>query len=840
MLSVAPISITSPPIAPTTTTLSSEEDAVRTTTLSPSSVLPTSTPSPEAEPRAAVLSDSSGAAPSYVDQNRNQHQQPQQQQQQPQQKQQQQHLQPAVVMDAAVALGTPPTSAARAHPSGGAPPHIHAPPEGETPRQQHSPERQQEPEQQHQQQEQQHQQQHKADGDEEYEDKGTAEDRSSQRAAAASSCAGGVGERGGASVAATGTAAAGATVLQGEVEEEEETEVGDTGGISPPHSPSIRNGPNSGSGPCVTSVESTKRQPAVQEPEQQREQVRSQQAVARSDFAQSNCTTAQKADVTALHIRSSDEGLLPSTKNPQLIGIVQTEPLGRDWVLIPESTPLKPTASDSKAAVKPKKSTTVSSKSHTTRPVAVASPIIESAAAASSPLVSAAITSKPPDVNVDGQTFCRCCCPKESVMREKYDSTHAHKSKLVEYWCRNYFLLPNARESLRELAFTRGGFVTCPLRKEAWSLLLGVDNHHVLAHQKSFERETYDPEIEKDVSRALHNPHLRYQRDHKVQELRAMLNALTESPLHVSYFQGCHDVASTFLLVSGIQIGYAQLEQAFSKILRVLSEPLQEIMSLMQYLPYVLRCGDLEVAQFVEKNYKSPPHFLMEWFLTLFYRMSDDITIVSRFYDVILASDTSMILFLCASIIIQVKRKLLRVRPKTEDIHHFLSKETNLILNLEVEEAGEPKLEMIIKRAIQMYRSCPFYTDQSHWQPLLPILKPPAPKTRRERVQQWVEQSSMMATMIPLHHPYLCSNCVQHRACPLQEWAVLKQHRLLQQGQASRRPSAQHNYLKTVNTWEEGGLAPPESCPDCCNVTCYECLLCNCVHCVQCLQQQQH
>ncbi|KAH3767643.1 threonine dehydrogenase [Pelomyxa schiedti] len=271
----------------------------------------------------------------------------------------------------------------------------------------------------------------------------------------------------------------------------------------------------------------------------------------------------------------------------------------------------------------------------------------------------------------------------------------------------SYLSQPKALPALRALALTKGGFVSCQIRKLAWSRLLYIDRYNLTNYNKAsrFDHPFVD-QIQKDVDRALWNPAIHKSRTTKVVELSSMLNTILTKHQDLHYFQGYHDIATVFLLVCGPKLGMALLETLSTTKLRAwLSPTLQPIQSMLELLPVVLRHADPQVADFIE-HAETPPYFALEWMLTWFSHTYDSISVLSRIFDVFIASDSTMPLYMCASFVIQLRERLLKTDCDRWIVHNFFTT-SGKILQLDQEPFSHPILEEIISRAVEIHTALP-------------------------------------------------------------------------------------------------------------------------------------
>ena len=142
---------------------------------------------------------------------------------------------------------------------------------------------------------------------------------------------------------------------------------------------------------------------------------------------------------------------------------------------------------------------------------------------------------------------------------------------------------PMRERTLRELAISEHGLINDDLRRRAWPQLIGVDiltETCILPTQEEVEGHKSYNQVLLDVNRSLKRfpPGISDEQRPELQDqlVRLIVRVLTKHPdLH--YYQGYHDIAITFLLVVGEQLGFHIVERlSAGKQLREFMEPTME------------------------------------------------------------------------------------------------------------------------------------------------------------------------------------------------------------------------------------------------------------------------
>lgn len=158
----------------------------------------------------------------------------------------------------------------------------------------------------------------------------------------------------------------------------------------------------------------------------------------------------------------------------------------------------------------------------------------------------------------------------------------AKKAKKLEkvMKCREDVLLSN-KEHLRELATSEGGLFNDDYRRKVWPLLLNIGSmdSEVLPTQEDCEKHPEYNQVVMDVDRSLKRfpPGIEEEARPKLQDqlTRLIVRVLLKHP-ELHYYQGYHDVAITFLLVVGEEMGYHIMERLSTSHLKDFMAPTME------------------------------------------------------------------------------------------------------------------------------------------------------------------------------------------------------------------------------------------------------------------------
>ncbi|CAM9188904.1 unnamed protein product [Ectocarpus fasciculatus] len=269
-------------------------------------------------------------------------------------------------------------------------------------------------------------------------------------------------------------------------------------------------------------------------------------------------------------------------------------------------------------------------------------------------------------------------------------------------------MVPVDLEKLRNLAWEKGGYQTDEVRMKAWPKLLCLDRHGLQDLDFRHHLETPHPmtdQIQRDIDRSLtHFLHIRKWKRQRLQskreKLRDVINAVVRKYDGVlNYYQGFHDVVSVLLLVtSNTQLTYALTERISHYFFRrdSMREDFGVLTYLMHLLPVITMRFDKELSTFVSSS-KVEPYYCMSWVLTWFSHDLQDQKTVSRLYDVLLGSHPTLVLYICAAVVITAREEVLACDCEFSAVHNTLSHAAK----------GVKDWEAVLQKAKGMFLKCP-------------------------------------------------------------------------------------------------------------------------------------
>ncbi|VDD74859.1 unnamed protein product [Mesocestoides corti] len=171
---------------------------------------------------------------------------------------------------------------------------------------------------------------------------------------------------------------------------------------------------------------------------------------------------------------------------------------------------------------------------------------------------------------------------------------------------------------------------------------------------------------------------------------RLALSILTEYP-ELHYYQGFHDICFTCLAVLGPDDAFAVLRQIVPKHFSSFMQKTMNATSEMLQLVFdLLKLTSPEIwSRFQALNFE--PFFALSWFLTWFTHILSDSNDVHRLYDLFLASDPTMLIYLSVSVIICSTEEISSTSDDFGELHRAL---THLPMKHEVERLIQCALDI--------------------------------------------------------------------------------------------------------------------------------------------------
>nr|VZI05140.1 unnamed protein product [Spirometra erinaceieuropaei] len=208
---------------------------------------------------------------------------------------------------------------------------------------------------------------------------------------------------------------------------------------------------------------------------------------------------------------------------------------------------------------------------------------------------------------------------------------------------------------LRHKALSRYGLVNDDIRVKVWPILAGLKspNHPNDLQMDVLESHPQANQVELDVRRmaSMFPPNTTSEEAERLifETKRLALSVLHEHPdLH--YYQGFHDICYVFLSVLGANEAFAVLNkivpERFSSFMQKSMDATAEMLQLVFDL---LEMTSPDIWSRLQ-SLQLEPFFTLSWVLTWFTHILSNSNDIHRLYDLFLASDSIMLIYLSVSV----------------------------------------------------------------------------------------------------------------------------------------------------------------------------------------------
>ncbi|XP_070500407.1 TBC1 domain family member 20 [Chironomus tepperi] len=233
-------------------------------------------------------------------------------------------------------------------------------------------------------------------------------------------------------------------------------------------------------------------------------------------------------------------------------------------------------------------------------------------------------------------------------------------------------------EQWRQFARSEYGLINDDLRQKVWPLLLSVDVTQC-DPVPSLEELSKHPEYNQvvlDVNRSLKRfpPGIPLAKRLALQDqLTAIILRVISKYPHLSYYQGYHDVAVTFLLVCGDEIAFHIMEILSTDHLVECMQKTFEIVQKRLLLIYAIVWREnKDLYEYLERS-QCGLLFALPWYLTWFGHSLNHYRSVVRLYDYFLASEPLLPLYVTAAIVLYREEDIYREECDRASLHCLLS-----------------------------------------------------------------------------------------------------------------------------------------------------------------------
>ncbi|XP_014673317.1 PREDICTED: TBC1 domain family member 20-like [Priapulus caudatus] len=248
-----------------------------------------------------------------------------------------------------------------------------------------------------------------------------------------------------------------------------------------------------------------------------------------------------------------------------------------------------------------------------------------------------------------------------------------------------YLLIVKALQSdpidvitLKQCAISRGGLISDELRAKVWPHLLGIEVTQVkFLPESSLMKYREYKQVLLDVNRSLKRfpPGMEEsQRLGMQDEMVSIIVQVLHNNPELCYYQGYHDIAVTFLLVTGQSLAYQILEKLSNEHLKdFMYKTMEKTTTILDYMLPLIGKSSPELRQFMERSGVGTI-FCLSWLITWFGHVLPDFKHVVRLYDFFIACHPFMPIYLATAIVLHRESEILECECDMAMVHHLLSK----------------------------------------------------------------------------------------------------------------------------------------------------------------------
>ncbi|EMR08526.1 hypothetical protein PNEG_03007 [Pneumocystis murina B123] len=221
------------------------------------------------------------------------------------------------------------------------------------------------------------------------------------------------------------------------------------------------------------------------------------------------------------------------------------------------------------------------------------------------------------------------------------------------------------------------GFINNNLRKKIWEILICPEDKKLESKidWKLLPVHKDENQVQLDVDRSfIHYPkNLSYlDIKKKRNELNSLIVEILRKHPYLNYFQGYHDIAQVFLLCIGRKKAARPLEfLSLTRIRDFFLPSLSPVLDHLEFIKLIVQKKDHELGKHIANV---PSHFALASYLTWFSHEIKHLKHIFEIFDFILSTDTAMVLYIYAAIIIQKKSEIMIIdKGETDILHKFLN-----------------------------------------------------------------------------------------------------------------------------------------------------------------------
>lgn len=248
---------------------------------------------------------------------------------------------------------------------------------------------------------------------------------------------------------------------------------------------------------------------------------------------------------------------------------------------------------------------------------------------------------------------------------------------------------PPPVERVKQMCSSCGGLVSNKFRKDLWPLIIdsevereaAIESYRVPSKEEIEKHKDYT-QVFVDVSRSLKRfpPSIQTQDsvvDRYMDDLIQVILKILDTDPDLYYYQGFHDILVTFLMVLGREVTYEVLKKLVHSHLKPFMARTMHETNEMLYLMYpIFEKEDRVLFDFLMKA-ELGTIFALPWVITWFSHNLLDLDLVLRLFDLFIASDHHLPLYLSAAIVLHLKSEVCKLECEMSEVHQFLSRSIN-------------------------------------------------------------------------------------------------------------------------------------------------------------------
>lgn len=244
-------------------------------------------------------------------------------------------------------------------------------------------------------------------------------------------------------------------------------------------------------------------------------------------------------------------------------------------------------------------------------------------------------------------------------------------------------------EKVRQMCCSCGGLISKEFRRDLWPSIVdpdierdvAIESYRVPSKEEIENHKDYN-QVFVDVSRSLKRfpPSIQTQDsviDRYMDDLIQVILKILDTDPDLHYYQGFHDILVTFLMVLGREVTYCVLRKLVHSHLKPFMARTMHETNEMLFLMYpIFEKEDRALFDFLMRA-ELGTIFALPWVITWFSHNLVDLDLVLRLFDLFIASDHHLPLYLSAAIVLHLKDEVVKLECEMSEVHQFLSHSVN-------------------------------------------------------------------------------------------------------------------------------------------------------------------